>query len=140
MVRVIYHQPFSHFRVNHAALIAGNLGAELLIYSNPTSKAALDGINQVLEHPEERAGVPVMVTESLEDALKFAEGQLALVDPEEDGGLNKLNPSDTLLLAPVERLDELDVDPDITVGVGAEVGELAALAIILHELGAGSNG
>jgi len=140
VVRVIYHQPFSHFRVNHAALIAGNLGAELLIYSNPTSKAALDGINQVLEHPEERAGVPVMVTESLEDALKFAEGQLALVDPEEDGGLNKLNPSDTLLLAPVERLDELDVDPDITVGVGAEVGELAALAIILHELGAGSNG
>ncbi len=140
MVRVIYHRPFSHFRVNHAALIAGNLGAELLVYSDPTSKSALDGIQQVIEHPEERAGVPVMVTDSLEDALRFAEGRLALIDPEERGGLNKLNPSDTLLIVPVERRDELDVEPDLTVGVNAKVGELAALAIVLHELGVSPDG
>ncbi|WP_456455452.1 RecB-family nuclease [Methanopyrus sp.] len=135
MVVVVYHRPFSHFRVNHVALIAGNLGAKLLVYSEPKSRAALDGITQVLEHPEERRRVPVMVVDDLDDALEVVNGRVALLDPPADGGIKKLKPSDVLLTVPVELLEEVDINPDLTVGVDAPVGELAALAVVLYELG-----
>jgi SpoU rRNA methylase family enzyme len=89
----------------------------------------------VLEHPEERGRVPVMVVDDLDDALEVVDGRVALLDPSADEGIKKLKPSDVLLTAPVELLEEIDIEPDLTVGVGAPVGELAALAVVLYELG-----
>ncbi len=131
---MIYHRPFSHFRVNHTALIAGNLGADHVVYSEPETKAALDGIQQVLQYPDESSNVPVTVTRSLKDAVRITRAnEVILLDPKAES--HEIPKDAALVTAPIERMDDIDPDDfDDVVGVGAPVGELAALAVVLYDL------
>ncbi len=105
-----------------------------MIYSEPETKAALDGIQQVLQYPEESSGVPVTITRSLKDAVKITRAdEVILLDPRAEP--HPVPEGTALVAVPIERIDDVDPDDfDDVVGVGAPVGELAALAITLHDL------